>query len=469
MGQSRAMASPPGPRLPALVQSALFSARPVPFLDACRRRYGTVFALRIIPFGKLTYLADPAACKEVFTGSSSVFKAGQANQFMAPTLGDASLLLLDEDEHLRTRKLMLPPFHGEAVKRYAAVMAKIAAAEVDTWPANEPFATRPSMQRITLEVILRTVFGIDEAERLERLRTLLAAVMEQNPAYLWFEWSRVDLGPRSPYGRYLRLRDRTDAILFDEIARRRKDPRTDERVDVLSLLVRAGLPDRALRDELMTLLLAGHETTATGLAWACERLVRHPEAMARAREDEAYLDATVKEVLRIRPVVLDVARVVGAPATVAGFDIEPGTMVVPAIAPVQRAGDVWPDPERFDPERFFNGSPAPYSWIPFGGGVRRCLGAAFAQLEMKVVLKTILDRAELAPPPDARPEAQRLRHVTLVPERGGEVLLPAKRPRRVAHADDAPGHARDDGVVGDVLGDDGARAQHAVVTDGDAA
>ena len=340
------MARPPGPRYPPVVQSALFSARPIPFLDACRRRYGNVFSLHIIPFGPLTYLADPAACKEVFTGDTSVFKAGQANQFMAPTLGDASLLLLDEDEHLRTRKLMLPPFHGDAVKRYAQVMAEIAAAEIDAWPTSRPFATRPSMQRITLEVILRTVFGIDEAERLARLRALLTAVMDQNPAYLWFEWMRVDLGPRSPYGRFLRLRDRVDAILFDEIARRRRDPATADRVDVLSLLIRSGLPDGALRDELMTLLLAGHETTATGLAWACERLVRHPDAMARAREDESYLEASVKEVLRIRPVVLDVARVVNGPAQVAGFDIEPGTMVIPAIASVQRADDVWPDAPR---------------------------------------------------------------------------------------------------------------------------
>jgi cytochrome P450 len=463
------MARPPGPRYPPVVQSALFSARPIPFLEACRRRYGNVFSLHIIPFGPLTYLADPAACKEVFTGDTSVFKAGQANRFMAPTLGDASLLLLDEDEHLQTRKLMQPPFHGEAVKRYAQVMAGIAAAEIDAWPTNRPFATRPSMQRITLEVILRTVFGIDEAQRLARLRALLTAVMDQNPAYLWFEWMRVDLGPRSPYGRFLRLRDRVDAILFDEIARRRRDPATADRVDVLSLLIRSGLPEGALRDELMTLLLAGHETTATGLAWACERLVRHRDAMARAREDEAYLDAAVKEVLRIRPVVLDVARVVNGPAKVAGFDIEPGTMVIPAIASVQRADDVWPDPLAFRPERFLDGSPAPYSWIPFGGGVRRCLGAAFAQLEMKVVLKTVLECADLAAPPNAAPEAQRLRHVTLVPSRGGEVLLPSKRPRRVAHADDARGHAGGDGVVGQVLGDDRGRADHAVVADGDAA
>ncbi|MFL5974503.1 MAG: cytochrome P450 [Solirubrobacterales bacterium] len=482
------MARPPGPPLPALVQSALFSARPVAFLDACRRRYGGVFQLRIVPFGRLTYLADPAAIKEVFTGDVGVFRAGEANQFMRPTLGGASLLLLDGDEHLRTRKLMLPAFHGAAVRRYAGVMADVAGEEVERWPVGRPFAVRSSMQRITLEVILRTVFGLAEGERLLRLRELLTALMNQNPAYLWFEWMRVDLGPRSPFGRFLRLRDRVDAILFDEIARRRRDPRLEDRVDVLSLLLRAGLPDGALRDELMTLLLAGHETTATGLAWACERLARHPEVAARAREDDDYLEATVKEVLRIRPVVLDVARVVAGPARVAGFDIEPGTMVAPAITTVQRAGDIWPDAEAFRPERFLRavepptaeggqagdrvcGSPAPYSWIPFGGGVRRCLGAAFAQLEIEVVLRAVLERVELGAPPGRGAEAQRLWHVTLVPDGGGEVVVsaPAQRAGRVAHADDARGDAGDDGVVGDVLGDDGARADHAVVADGDAA
>jgi cytochrome P450 family 135 len=423
------MAPAPGPRLPSLVQSAIFAARPVQFLDACRRRYGDVFALRIVPFGRLTYLASPEACGEVFTGDAAVFRAGEANRFMRPVLGARSLLLLDEAEHLATRKAMLPPFHGEAVKRYATVMADIAAAEIERWPEGEPFAVRPSMQRITLEVILRTVFGIEDAARLERLRDLLTQLMEQEPAYLWFEWMRVDLGGYSPYGHFLRLRDRADAILFDEIARRRSDPATGERVDVLSLLTRTDLPDGALRDELMTLLLAGHETTATALAWACERLARHPDALARAREDDAYLEAAVKEILRVRPVVLDVARAVGAPATVAGYDVPQGTMVVPGITPVQRNEAAWPDPERFDPGRFLDGSPPPYAWIPFGGGVRRCLGAAFAQLELKVVLRTVLERAQLAAPPGTRPEAQRLRHVTLVPARGGEVVVSRLRSR----------------------------------------
>src|SRR3954447_23422622 len=202
------MAPPPGPRLPALVQSALFSARPVAFLDACRRRYGGVFQVRIVPFGRLTYLADPAACKEVFTGDVAVFRAGEANQFMRPTLGEASLLILDGDEHLRTRKLMLPPFHGAAVRRYADVMAQVAGRELDRRPLARPFAVRPWMQRITLEVILRTVFGLEEGERLHRLRELLPALMDQNPTHLRFEWPRAALGPRSPYGRFLRLRDR---------------------------------------------------------------------------------------------------------------------------------------------------------------------------------------------------------------------------------------------------------------------
>jgi cytochrome P450 len=325
-------------------------------------------------------------------------------------------------------------------------MAEIAAEEVDRWPVGCTFAVRPSMQRITLEVILRAVFGIDDPARLERLRGLLTEMMEQNPVYLWFEWMRVDLGARSPFGRYLRLRDRVDAILFDEIAARRRNGFAEERVDVLSLLAQSGLSDGELRDELMTLLLAGHETTATGLAWACERLVRHPEALARAREDDAYLEATVKQV--------------------AGFDLDAGTMVVPAITTVQRAEKVWSDAGAFSPERFLDGESGPaYGWIPFGGGVRRCIGAAFAQLEMKVVLRTVLERAELAPPPGRGPEAQRLRHVTLVPARGGEVLVPAKRAGRIAHADEARGDAADDRVLGDVPGHDGVRAEDAVVPD----
>jgi cytochrome P450 family 135 len=474
------MAPPPRCRLPAAVQTAWFALQPVPFLERCRRRYGDVFTLRIAPFGTLHYLSDPAACRDVFTGDTAVLRAGEANAFLEPTLGRASLLLLDGDEHLQTRKLMLPAFHGEAVKRYAEIIDQIAAREIAGWPEGEPFAVRPSMQRLTLEVILRAVFGIDDPARLERLRDLLTELMDQEPAYLWFRWMRVDLGPRSPYGRFLRLRDRVDAILFDEIARRRRDPATEERVDVLSLLLRArfadgsGLSDGALRDELMTLLLAGHETTATGLAWACERLARHPEVMARARDDEAYLDATIKEVLRVRPVVLDVARVVAAPVRVAGYNLEPGTMAIPAITTVQLGADAWPDPRAFRPERFLEGSPPPYAWIPFGGGVRRCLGAAFATLEMKVVLQAVLDRTRLEPPPGRGEEVQRIRHVTLVPSRGGEVVVtarlpPPQRARGVAHADEAGRDAADDGVVGHALGHHRAGAEDAVVADRDPA
>jgi cytochrome P450 len=410
-----------------LAQTAFFATRPLQFLNACRRRYGDVFELRIAPFGRLIYLADPEACKQVFTGDPAVFRAGQANQFMEITLGRRSLLLLDEDEHLRTRKLMLPPFHGDAVRRYAEQMAGIAVQEVERWPAGRPFGVRPSMQRITLEVILRTVFGIDDAERLARLRELIPAVIAPN--FLIFGFAQVDLGAHSPYGRYLRVRDRLDALLFDEIARRRRDPGLADRVDVLSLLIASRLPDGGglsdpeLRDELMTLLLAGHETTATALAWACERLARHPAAQARAREDDEYLDAAVKETLRARPVVIDVARALARPAIVAGYEIEPPAMVVPAIAVVQSAAENWPDPEAFRPERFLDETPPAYSWIPFGGGVRRCIGAAFAQQEMKAVLRVVLERAELAPPPGAADEAQRLRHVTLVPARGGEVVV----------------------------------------------
>jgi cytochrome P450 len=254
-------------------------------------------------------------------------------------------------------------------------------------------------------------------------------------------FTRVDLGPRSPWGRYLRARAAADEIIFDQIARRRAQAGGVEHDDVLALLLAVededgdGLTDAELRDELMTLLLAGHETTATALAWAFERLVRHPAAMTRLREEadageDTYVDAVVKETLRSRPVVIDVARTLAAPARLGGYDLPPGVMVVPMITLVQTGPGAWEDPDAFRPERFLDGAqPDPYTWIPFGGGVRRCLGASFASFEMKVVLETILPAADLIPS-SPEPEAARLRHVTLVPARGGEVVLERRRPVR---------------------------------------
>jgi cytochrome P450 len=427
------MSLPPGPRLPKLLQTARVAAHPLRFYQQSQRRYGDLFTLRYHPFGTMVYVCDPQAIKQIFTGDPSVFHAGEANQFMEPLLGRRSVLLLDRDEHMRMRKLMLPAFHGKSVTRYGDVIADIARRDLQSWPVGQPFALRPRMQSITLEVILRAVFGIDDPERMERLRPCLAAMLEINPLFGIAPFLRIDLGPRFGWGRFMRARAAADAMIYDEIARRRADPDIANRGDVLSLLLQSrdehgvGLTDAELRDELMTLLLAGHETTATALAWAFERLLRHPEALARLRAElaegeETYLEAVVKETLRARPVVMDVGRTLMEPVTVGDYELPAGVMVVPMITLVQSSDAVHDDAQAFRPERFLDGQPAPYTWIPFGGGVRRCLGASFATFEMKMVLCTILPAAELrASRPE--PERQRLRNVTFVPEHGGEVVL----------------------------------------------
>ena len=432
------MSLPPGPRLPKAAQTVRLARDPIGYMRRCRARYGELFTLRYHPFDTLVYVCDPEVIREIFTGDPEVFRAGEANQFMEPTLGPRSVLLLDGADHLRMRKLMLPPFHGRSVTRYRDVMADIAARELETWPIGRPFPLRPRMQAITLEVILRAVFGIEDSERLERLRTALLAMLNVNMIHGALPFTRVDLGPRSPWGRYLRARAAADEIIFEQIAARRAQAGGEERDDVLALLLAVededgeGLSDAELRDELVTLLMAGHETTATALAWAFERLVRHPAALARAREeaaagDGAYLEAVIRETLRARPVVIDVARTLAARATLGGYDLPAGVMVVPMITLVQTGPGAWEDPDAFRPERFLGDAPAPYTWIPFGGGVRRCLGASFATFEMRVVLETILPAADLLPS-TPEPEAARLRHVTLVPARGGEVVLERRRP-----------------------------------------
>ena len=308
------MAKPPGPRLPAAAQAALVMAEPYEWMVRRQRRYGDVFGSRFPVFGDVVYVADPAGVKAVFGGSPDTHRAGEANvDVLGPVLGAHSLLTLDSEEHLRQRKLLLPPFHGERVRGYAELVAEIAAREVEGWPLGRPFALRESMQRITLEVILRAVFGVREEERLRRFRALLPRMGEVSTLLMFSPWMHRDLGPRSPWGRFVRDRAAVDALIYEEIALRRAAADFGERDDVLSLLLGArdeqGRPmsDVELRDELLTLLTAGHETTATGLSWAFERLVRTPHVMARAvagldeDDGDAYLEAVAKETLRIRP------------------------------------------------------------------------------------------------------------------------------------------------------------------------
>ena len=427
-------ALPPGPALPRALQTLRWGFRPLGFMQRCRERYGDVFTVKIAQEGTWVLLADPDDVKQVFTGDPTVFHAGEAAEILLPLVGNHSVLLLDEARHMRQRKLLLPPFHGKRMERYGELMREIAHAEVERWPRGEAMRLQPRMQALTLEVIIRAVLGVEDRERLEEHRAMLNWVL----GHVFDPRSAVAitlLGPqrfaRLPMVR--RILAPSDELLHEEIARRRKDPRLAEREDILSLLIQArdedGSPmsDQELRDELVTLLVAGHETTATALSWAVERLVRHPDKLARLREEVAagedeYLDAVIKETLRLRPVLPLVVRMLTEPVEIGGHLLPKGVRVAPCIYLVHRREDVYPDPHAFRPERFVEQPAGTYTWIPFGGGVRRCLGASFAQFEMKQVLAAIVTGLDLQP---SRPDAERVRRrqITLSPSRGGEVVV----------------------------------------------
>ncbi|MGX9789672.1 cytochrome P450 [Mycobacterium sp. MMS18-G62] len=428
---------PPGPRLPRWVQLVLFMRYWPRLAAACGRRYGDVFTLRIATLPPLVYLSDPAEIKKVFAGDPSVFHAGEANSVLAGILGDTSVLVIDDDAHRERRRLMLPPFHRDAVARQAEAMAEIAAANIAGWPVGRPFAVAPKMSEITLEVILRIVIGASDPSRLAALRAVMPRLLNVG-AWASPAIANPNLRRYPPWRGLARHIDEVDRLLYAEIAERRADPHLDERTDVLAMLVRSTdedgrtMTDRELRDQLLTLLAAGHDTTATGLSWALERLTRHPAVLAKAvraaeaEDGDEYLDAVAKETLRIRPVVFDVGRVLKAPVELAGYRLPAGVMVVPGIGLVHRDSDVYPDPDRFDPDRMVNATLTPTTWFPFGGGNRRCLGATFAMVEMRVVLREILRRVELATT-TAAGERQKVKQVILVPHRGARIRVKAMR------------------------------------------
>jgi cytochrome P450 len=431
-----AAASPPGSRLPGLAQAVRYARDPLGFLIGLQRRYGDIFVVSFPYFGRIVYVAEPELVKEVFTGSPAQFHAGEANAtVLEPALGPNSVLTLDDEPHMRQRKLLLPPFHGERIHRYGELMHEVTLAEMESWPVGEPFALRPHTQRITLAVIMRAVFGVHDEQRLVRFGRLIEAFSGRVNAVTAFPILRRHLGRWSPWTRFVRAREALDEFIYEEIALRRAagEDEAAERDDVLSLLMAArhddGSPmsDEELRDELVTVLGAGHETTATALAWAMERLLRTPRALTRLREsiaagEDDYLDATIKETLRARPVIVDVARKLTAPAQIGGYELPAGSFVLPAIAALHYRDDLFPEPEEFRPERFLGPRADTYVWIPFGGGVRRCIGAAFAEYEMRIVLRTILERAELSAP-DPKPERVKIRNITLAPGKGARVSL----------------------------------------------
>jgi cytochrome P450 len=421
---------PPGPKRPGAIQLWEWISRPIPFLERCNRLYGEMFTVRF-PIGTIVFISDPDTIKEIFTGDPDVLHAGEANATpLEPLMGKNSVLLLDEPEHMRQRKLMLPSFHGERMQRYGDLMREIAEDEIKTWPVGQPFALRPRTQAITLEIIMRAVFGIEDAERLATLRDRLGQLLDigmqsRALATIALQPVRRTIG-RGTWRRFQSLLANVDEVLYDEIARRRMATDISDRDDVLSILLQARdeqdrpLTDTELRDELITLLVAGHETTATTLAWAFDLLLRHPRELERlqteidAGESGDYLDAVIKETLRIRPVVPGVVRKLTAPFELNGYRFPAGVRLAPNIYLTHRNPKVYPEPDRFRPERFLEQPADTYSWIPFGGGIRRCLGASFALYELKIVIPAIIRNVDLRAVGD-RPEPIRRRAITFVP------------------------------------------------------
>ena len=423
---------PPRANRSRAVWMTQFTLRPDRILDKAFARYGDFFRWETPLERTMCVTANPQTIKEVFRGDPKVFHAGEGNAVLGPLVGNYSTLLLDEAEHLRHRKMLLPPFHGERMRTYADVMREVAERHVARWPKGRPFSTIESMQAITLEVIQRTVFGIDQADRLAHVGHLLRRVLDPAANRWWMlalmlapsEW-----GPRSPWGRFRQRVREADVAIYEEIRARRADPDAAERDDVMSLLLQARdengepLSDLEMRDELVTLLVAGHETTATSLAWTLERVVQHPEVRDRLETEDGneYLDAVIKESLRLRPVIPAVARKIMEPIELGGYHLPAGVFVVPSIYLTHRRPDVYPDPLAFKPERFIENPPSNFEYLPFGGGVRRCLGASFAQFEMRIVLQTVLAHARLRAP-EGESERITRRSITFAPSSGGRIV-----------------------------------------------
>ncbi len=422
-------------------------ARPLAFPERCRARYGRRFTIRFPMAPPFVMLSDPEEVKQVFTAPPDVLHPGEGARVLEPVVGSNSVILLDGDAHMRQRKLMLPAFHGEKMEALSGLMAEVAEREVASWPRDEEVELQERFQHLTLEIVLRAVFGLDPGARLDALRERLSEMLRVGDRPI----SLVPLDPDGPLGRllsktrplarFLAVQEEADALIFELIEERRRGE--EERDDVLSMLLAArdedGAPmsDQELRDELMTLLVAGHETTASSLSWGFERLVRRPEALARlveevdAGEDDAYLTATIQETLRRRPVLPTAApRLIKKPIEVGGWAYEPGACLVPATYLIHHDPEIYPDPYAFRPERFLDEAPGTYTWTPFGGGRRRCLGASFAMLEMKIVLRSVLGGCEVTSvEPDH--EVARRRNITVRPGRGSRVVM---QPRPGARA-----------------------------------
>ena len=446
---------PPGPRLPVAFQTALILADEPRFATAAHRRYGDVFTLRCAPADqRLVFLNRREHIKEVFSGDPSTFHAGEGNKLLRTVMGEHSVLLVDDEIHLRARKLLMPAFNGAALRSYEGLVGGLAKREVDAWNPNATLVALERMNALTLEIIMQVVFGVTDEERLRRLRPVVNTTINIGALTL-LAWAYPKLQKYPPWRAYMANKQRFDELLYAEIAERRSATDLEQRDDVLTrlLLVGAGddnahepLSDAELRDQLVTLLLAGHETTASALSWTLHELAQNPEKQRRARlaadeGDRKYLEAVLKEAMRMHPVIDQVRRVLKQDATVADYHLPAGTTVVPSVRLAHKSTVNYPDPQTFRPERFIDGverrggseeragrrarpegEVASNTWLPFGGGVRRCLGAGFSLMEGTIILGEILQRYSVRPDPKSR-ERESVRNITTVPKRKARVVL----------------------------------------------
>jgi cytochrome P450 len=424
--------APPAIRMPVVVQTLRYLLDPEGFFARSQRRHGDVFGMRVLG-EQWVALAHPDAVKELFAHGPEDLNSGEPNQVLRPVLGTRNLLLLDGEEHLHRRRMVLPPFHGERMRAYEQAIRAAAIEQVERWPLGEPTAVLPRMQALTFSVILQCVFGVQDEEGLRILRAellkLLSWVTDLRRVAVFFM-----LGPERlmRLARFRRQVQAVDRQIFAEISRRRRASDLDEREDILSLLIGARdeqgerLSDEELRDELVTLLIAGHETTATLIAWAAHELALNAPSQDRlAAEEVGFGEAVIAETLRLHPPVAAVARRLCRPLSLAGYELPAGTNVMPVSLLIHRRADVYPDPWVFEPERFLGVRPPAGAWLPFGGSVRRCIGASFAQFEAKIVLEELTRRLRLSPARRRRERTGR-RAIVLIPAKGARVVAQAR-------------------------------------------
>ncbi len=447
------MKLPDGPKTPPWLQLIQWIADPLGYMETCTQRYGDIFTARWgRTFQSLVFISNPEAIQEIFTADPKLFDSGRGNSIIQPLVGENSLALLDGDRHQQQRRLLMPPFHGERMRAYGDLICAIAERVSSKWVIDKPFSVRVAMQEITLRVILQAVFGIHEGSRYEQLRQLLADFLEMTASplrarMLFFKFLQKDLGAWSPWGRLRRRQQQIDDLIYAEIQERRMqlDP---SRTDILSLLISArdqqgeGMTDVELRDELITLLLVGHETSASALSWAFYWIHHQPQVRNKLLQELdrlgdnpdptdifrlPYLTAICQETLRIYPVALIAfPRILKAPLQMMDYQFKTDTNLAPCIYLVHHREDLYPEPKQFKPERFLERQYSPYEYLPFGGGSRRCLGAALAMFEMKLVLATILSNYQLALA-DNRPVRPQRRGVTLAPAGGVKMVIKGKR------------------------------------------